>query len=239
MSLEDKQALKIMNETVILTGGHYQVGLPWKRRPPSIPNNRSLAESRLPLLKRRLLRDENLHTKYNATMNEYLAKGHAVKISPDELPTDGKIIWYLPHHPVFHPRKPEKARVVFDCAAKYMGTSLNDQLLQGPDFNNNLVGVLMRFREERVAVVADIESMFHQVKVDPRDCDALRFLWWSTDDLTQPPEEYKMIVHVFAATSSPSCTSFCLKKTAEDNEGEFSAEVVGTVKKKTSTWMTV
>ena len=229
MSSEDKQALKIMNETVILTGGHYQVGLPWKRRPPSIPNNRSLAESRLRLLKRRLLRDENLHTKYNATMNEYLAKRHAVKISPDELPTDGKTVWYLPHHPVFHPRKPEKARVVFDCAAKYMGTSLNDQLLQGPDLNNHFVGLLMRFREERVAVVADIE--FHQVKVDPRDCDALRFMWWSTDDLNQPPEEYKMIVHVFGATSSPSCTSFCLKKTAEDNEGEFSAEVVGTVKR--------
>ena len=43
--------------------------------------------------------------------------------------------------------------------------------------NNNLIGVLMRFREEPAAVVADIESMFHQVRVDPSDCDTLRFLW--------------------------------------------------------------
>ena len=154
-----------------------------------------------------------------------------MKIPPDELPTDGKVVWYLPHHPVFHARKPEKVRVVFDCAAKYLGTSLNDQLLQGPDLNNNLIGVLMRFREENVAVVSDIESMFHQVRVDPSDCDALRFLWWQNGDLTSPPDEYKMVVHVFGATSSPSCTSFCLRKTVEDNESEFSAEIVNTVRR--------
>ena len=231
LSLGDKQALKIMKEMVTMTKGHYQVGLPLRHRSSSIPNNRSLAESRLRLLRRRLLRDENLHAKYNATMNEYLTKGHAVKIPPDELPTDGKVVWYLPHHPVFHARKAEKVRVVFDCAAKYLGTSLNDQLLQGPDLNNNLIGVLMRFREENVAVVSDIESMFHQVRVDPSDCDALRFLWWQNGDLTSPPDEYKMVVHVFGATSSPSCTSFCLRKTAEDNEREFSAEIVNTVRR--------
>lgn len=109
--------------------------LPWRQSSPLIPNNRSLAESRLRLLRRRLLRDDNLHTKYNATMNEYLTKGYAVKIPPDELANDGKVVWYLPHHSVFHARKPEKVWVVFGCAAKYMGTSLNDQLLHGPDLN--------------------------------------------------------------------------------------------------------
>ena len=92
---------------------------------------------------------------------------------------------------------------MFDCAAKFLGVSLNDMLLQGPDLNNNLIGVLMRCREEPVAIVADIESMFHQVRVDPEDCDALRFLWWPSGDLSQSPEEYKMVVHVFGATSSP------------------------------------
>ena len=48
--------------------------------------------------------------------------------------------------------------MVFDAAAKFHGTSLNDQLLQGPDYINNLAGVLMRFRQEEVALVADIEQ---------------------------------------------------------------------------------
>lgn len=98
-------------------------------------------------------------------------------------------------------------------------------LLQGPDLNNSLIGVLMRFREEPVAVVADIESMFHQVRVDPEDCDALRFLWWPSGDLSQSPEEYKMVVQVFGATSSPICTGFCLLKTAEDNQNDFLAGI--------------
>ena len=73
---------------------------------------------------------------------------------------------------------PGKVRVVFDCAAKFKDVSLNSRLLQGPDFMNSLVGVLMRFRQDHIALAADIEAMFHQVRVKDDDCDALRFLWW-------------------------------------------------------------
>ena len=111
-----------------------------------------------------------------------------------------------------------------------MGTSLNDQLMQGPDLNNNLVGVLMRFRQEKFAIIADIESIFHQARVDPRDRDALRFLWWPSGELHSTPAEYKMAVHVFGATSSPSCACFYLLRTAEDNKDTFPNEIVNTVK---------
>ena len=137
-------------------------------------------------------------------------------------------VWYLPHHPVFHPQKPEKVRVVFDCAAKFKGT-LNDQLLQGPDLTNGLLGVIIRFRREPVAMVADVEGMFHQVQVAPDDSNALRFLWWPNDDLSKEPVDYQMLAHLFGATSSPSCASFCLKKTASDNQGEFDKETITTV----------
>ena len=33
-------------------------------------------------------------------------------------------------------------------------------------------------------MVSDIEAMFYQVKVDLKDYEALRFLWWSDDDLS-------------------------------------------------------
>ena len=139
-------------------------------------------------------------------------------------------MWYLPHHPVLHPLKPDKTRVVFDCSAKYRGISLNDKLLQGPDLTNSLVGVLTRFRQEHVAMMADIESMFHQVRVTPEHCDALRFLWWPEGDLNQQPKDYRMQVHLFGATSSPSCANFRLRRTAEDNEEKFSRDVIETVK---------
>ena len=55
-----------------------------------------------------------------------------------------------------------KFRVVFDCAAKFKDLFINDKLLQGPDLNNNLTGVLLLLlnRQESVAFAADIHSMF-------------------------------------------------------------------------------
>ncbi len=43
---------------------------------------------------------------------------------------------------VFHPKKVDKLRVVFDCSARYKGHSINDHLLQGPDPINGLHGIL-------------------------------------------------------------------------------------------------
>ena len=131
----------------------------------------------------------------------------------------------LPHHRVYHPTK-RKIRVVFDCGARYQGTSLNAQLLQGPDLTSSLIGVVTRFRREPVVIMADIESMFHQVQVTPDDRNLLRFLWWPEGDMRQPPAEYRMKVHLFGATSSPSCANFALRQCAEDYGHHYSKETV-------------
>ena len=94
-------------------------------------------------------------------MNDYVVKGYAVKLSKEEASTTSYHTWYLPHHGVTNPNK-AIVRVVYDEAAEYGGTSLNKQLLQGPQLNNSLIGVLFRFRKAEVAVASDIESMFHR-----------------------------------------------------------------------------
>jgi len=119
--------------------------------------------------------------------------------------------------------------VVFDAAALHDGVSLNSQLNQGPDLTNSLLGVLLRFRQERIVLAADIQSMFLQVKVPPEDADALRFLWWEDTDFHKPPEEFQMVSHIFGAKDSPSCANYCLKRTAEDNKKIFSEEAVKSV----------
>ncbi|XP_077862913.1 uncharacterized protein LOC144345224 [Saccoglossus kowalevskii] len=123
--------------------------------------------------------------------------------------------WHLPHHGVYHPQK--KLQVVFDSAAEYGGTSLNRQLIQGPDLTNTLVGVLVQFREEKVAVMSDIEAMFSQVRILVNYMDYQRFLWWPNGETNNPLREYRMKVHIFGATSSPSCTNNALKMTAEQS----------------------
>ena len=84
--------------------------------------------------------------------------------------------WYPPHHNVVNENKREKLRVVFNFAAAFGGTSLIKEVLRGPDFTNNLVGVLLRFRKEQGVVMGDIEGMFHQAQVPSMHRDALRYL---------------------------------------------------------------
>ena len=231
MSVDDRRALQTIKESAKLVQGHLQVALPWKFDEPRLPNNRVLAESRLKLLKKRFERDGDLFKRYKDVINDYLKKGYARKVPDDQLQPENKVVWYLPHHPVVNPKKPKKLRVVFDCAAQYRNTSLNSQLLQGPDMTNSLIGVLTRFRQEPIALTADIEAMFLQVKVDPKDINVLRFLWWPDDDPSQEPIEYQMLVHIFGATSSPTCANFSLKKVAEDHQDEFNPETVKTVQR--------
>ena len=50
------------------------------------------------------------------------------------------------------------------------------------------------------------------------------FLWWPNNDLAKEPVDYQILVHSFGATSSPSCASFCLKKTDLDNLDKFDEE---------------
>ena len=125
--------------------------------------------------------------------------------SEEEAFKRSKISWYLPHHQVLNINKPNKVCMVFDAAATFDGIFLNDRSCHGPDLTNNLVGVFICFREEETAFTADVEAMFHQVKVRSEDADALRFLWWDASS-SHPPKDYQMLVHIFGATSSPEAS---------------------------------
>ncbi len=108
---------------------------------------------------------------------------------------------------------------------------MNSILLQGPDLTNNLVDVILKFREECVAVMGDIESMFYQARVPKEDCDCLRFLWFPNGDINQRPVVYRMLVHLFGASSSPSCANFALRQTALDHRDEYRPEIVECIQK--------
>ena len=61
-------------------------------------------------------------------MKEFLDKGYAVEAQSNNPMVSEFPKWYLPHHPVINPNKPDKIRIVYDCAAKYRNTSLNEQV---------------------------------------------------------------------------------------------------------------
>ncbi|KAL3967647.1 phylloquinone omega-hydroxylase/docosahexaenoic acid omega-hydroxylase [Sarotherodon galilaeus] len=228
MSARDRQFMESVSLSVKQVHGHYTIGLPLKNKGAVFPNNRVVAVQRAEGLKRRLLRDSEFHQEYTKFMTETLERGYAEEVPVAETSKSGSRIWYLPHHGVYHPTK-HKLRVVFDCASTYQGMSLNSQLLQGPDLTNSLIGVLIRFRQEPVAFMSDIEGMFHQVRVPAEDADLLRFLWWPQGDLGKGLKEYRMVVHLFGATCSPSCACYALQRCAEDNQARFNHIATNTV----------
>ena len=227
-SQEDKQFLKILESSLKHDDGHFEAPLPFKDSDVNLPLNKCVAVKRAECQKRKMIADDRYRADYVAFVDNLLEKGYARKIPPSEQAEPGKV-WYLPHHGVYHPTK-KKIRVVFDCSSRFHGVSLNDLLLQGPDLTNSLIGVLSRFRLEPVAIIGDIEAMFHQVKVVTHHQSFFRFLWWPHGDLNQHLHEYAMTVHLFGASSSPSIANYALKKTADLAKASFDNEVVNVIR---------
>ena len=86
-------------------------------------------------------------------MNSYIETGYAGKLSKKEATSTSNITNYIPHHSVVNPNKPDKLRIVYDAGAQYQNTTLNQNLIKGPDkgqLKDNLVGVLLRFRKRKI-----------------------------------------------------------------------------------------
>ena len=63
-------------------------------------------------LKRRFQKYGSFFGEHQCFMDDLEANGFSRKITS---PSTDESIWYLPHHGVYHPCKPVKVRVVFDC----------------------------------------------------------------------------------------------------------------------------
>ena len=226
-----RAALQLLTNSVEVQNGHYQLPLLWKPSDVELLNNLVVAKQRLSSLKRRFTKDDDFQGKHTKVISSYLQQGFAQQVPHEHLNNHTGPTWYMPHHAVTNLRKPDKVRVVFDCATKYKGTSLNDNLIRGPDLVNSLIRVLMRFRKERVALVADVEAMFHQVFVKPRHVDALRSLWSPNGEIDQEPVVHRMLVHIFEAKCSPTCANFALKQTTVEFKHLFEPNILEIVNK--------
>ena len=158
-SMEDQMAFEIISRQLQYANGHYELPLLWKSA-AILPDSYPMAVRRLQSLKKkRLIKDPDLHRRYTNQIKSNIQMGHAEKVPMQEL-SSGIKQWYIPHQPVVNPKKTEKVRIVYDCtAASSNGKTLNGFLMKGPDLMNSLVGVLLRFRREKIAIVADIETI--------------------------------------------------------------------------------
>ena len=106
---------------------------------------------------------------------------------------------------------------------------LQQNLLKGPNLLNSLVTILLRFRNGKYSISADIENMFHQIFVKQNDRNYLRFLWRDNPNLVI--DEYQMNVHIFGKNNSPCIANLSLKQCAKDQQDEFSKVITESVDK--------
>ena len=159
----EQRALNILEKTTTNTDNRYTVGLLWDDGNVELPDNKNLALSRFFSLETKYKNHPTIEPSYMNTMQEYTFQGHASKLSKTKAKQTTLTTNYLPCHPVKNINKPDKIRIVFDAGAKTKNASLNTHLLKGPDFLNNLVGVLLKFRQRKYAVMDNITQIFHQV----------------------------------------------------------------------------
>ncbi|KAL4008122.1 hypothetical protein ACER0C_001974 [Sarotherodon galilaeus] len=223
LSAEDKSFLNIMHKEFAKDDANNWVApLPFRHPRRRLPNNREQALTRLMSLWKTLKRKTKMKDHYVEFMKRIFDKGHAERAPPLKPHQE---CWYLPHFGVYHPQKPAKIRIVFDSSAQFENVSLNQVLCKGPDLNNSLVGVLLRFRGDPHAVMANVEQMFHNFMVREDHRDYLRFLWFRDHDLDGEVDEFHMTVHIFGNCPSPSVAIYGLKKTAVEGEKEYGRDV--------------
>ena len=159
--------------------GCYTVSLPWKpNQMTQLPSNFCLAKRRLEGLLKRLRHEPEIRQEYHAVMQEQLRQGIIEKVDNESPHDTGRGIHYLPHHAVIRKDKATtKLRIVYDASARAGGPSLNDCLLSGLKFNQNILDIVLRFCCYKVPLIADGEKAFLMVSISEQDRDALRFLW--------------------------------------------------------------
>lgn len=219
-SREDEGVLEYWDKELKLIDNHFQLPIPW-RPDVDFPDNRQVALHRLRITKGKLLKD-NSFAQYDGEVKKLFDKGYCERAPLTPLSDK---VWYLPHHAVRGKRNPEKLRIVFDCAARYKGKSLNDKCFSGPDLNNRLLHVLLRFRLHPFAFTADIEAMYYQVLIPPHERDALRFLWFDDAGTVM---ELRMTRHLFGGVWCASSATYAMRK-AINIDHEVPSEVADTI----------
>ncbi|XP_033096552.1 uncharacterized protein LOC117100831 [Anneissia japonica] len=157
---------KLIEDSCTKVDNKWTVPYPWIKNPYELKDNKAQAERMLRSLERRLLKSPDQAAAYERKMEEMVTMGFARKLEESEVNNYPGPVHYIPHQSIVRPdSKTTPVRIVFNSSNRYEGEAINDYWVKGPDLLNNLLGVLLRFRENEVALCANISKMYHQVAI--------------------------------------------------------------------------
>lgn len=197
--------------------GRYVVRIPMKPNFETIlQNNKASAVAQFKQLEKRMSKNTELSTSYKKFMQEYIDLQH-MKLC--NIPTEPSS--YLPHHGVLKPDSTTtKLRVVFNASSKTKTTqSLNELMLNGPNLQQDLQALILRWRNYRYVYTADIEKFYRQIMVHEQDQHLQKIVW--RDNANKPLDDYQLCSVTYGTKSAPFLAMRTIRQLAIDYQHQW------------------
>lgn len=192
--------------------GRFCVKLPLREDRECLGQSYNLAKKRFLHLEARFKKQPLLKELYFDFIHEYANLGHLT----EDVVDSSQVNYFLPHHPVFKQNSEStKLRVVFDASARTSsGLSVNDLQMIGPNVQDSLINILLRFRQYKYVLSGDVEKMYRQVLMDESDRNLQYILW--RDDESLPLRSLKLNTVTYGFSSASFLSTRCLWQLGED-----------------------
>lgn len=205
---ESRCEVHFVQNTTRLADGRFCFRIPLKQNPSVLGDSFQRAVHCLYSLERRLKAKPDLSNMYHEFMTEYMQLGHMSECEDPDLLTVG---YNIPHHGILRESSTTtKLRVVFNASSPTTsGVSCNDIQMVGPTVQDDLLSILLRFRQHRCVLSADVEKMYRQIVVHPSDRHLQHVLW--RDSYDEPIKKFVLNTVTYGTSSAPFLATRCLR----------------------------
>lgn len=221
ISEEDQNCIDLYkSSTLRREDGSYVVKIPFKENfQEKLGESRSKSVAQFYQIEKKLIKQPTLARDYKSFMSEYLSLGHMIPstISVNDSPPD----CYLSHHAVLrNESSTTRLRVVFNASAKTSsGFSLNDLMCSGPNLQQDLQDLILKWRQFKYGFTADIEKMFRKIWLHPEHQKYQKIIW--RDNQSQPLQTFNLASVTYGFKSSPFLAMMTLRQLANDERHNY------------------
>ena len=215
-SFKEQREHDIINEGLVYCteSKRWFAKLPWKTSRDALARNDTAAEKGLITIEKFLRKKPELALEFCEQVKAMVKRGAAVPLTRAE-----KERWTGDYHylPMVGVKNKKGLRVCFDASRKQCGReSMNHFLYKGPDrFMNDLLSVLLCFRDGRVGCAADITKFHNQVHLVEEDQHMQRFKWRNMET-DKEPEDYVVPVNNFGVSPANCIATCALRRSADE-----------------------
>jgi hypothetical protein len=205
LNQSETQALKLLQaSTRRLQNGAYEMGIPWKINQVSLPMNQGYVKRQMKKMEESI-KDQTVKDELDKEMQSCIENGFIEPVPEDEEQAGHGfyMVWFTV---VKMARESTKVRIVYNCAQKFGKDkiSINDLMHTGPKLQNEIVDILLAWREHEYAVGADISKMFLRFRLAAKDKQYVRLYYKN--------KAYQFTRWPFGIRASPFAANFGIQQ---------------------------